>query len=44
VVAKSQVVGVNVAKAGKRFPLHHNNLAERREPGQARHRVADSVE
>src|SRR5262245_1170415 len=43
VVAKGELVGVKISKAGKRFPLHRNNLADRRKPGQARHGIADGV-
>jgi hypothetical protein len=44
VIAERQVVRVEIAEAGERFPLHHNNLAHRREAGQAAQHVADRVE
>ncbi len=44
VIAERQFVRVEIAEAGERFPLHHNNLAHRREAGQAAQRVADRVE
>src|SRR2546426_12809199 len=35
---------VEIAEAGERFPLHRNNLADRREARQAGERVAHGVE
>ncbi len=43
VIAERQVFRVEIAEAGERFPLHHNNLAHRREAGQAGERIADGV-
>ena len=47
VVSEDQVFRVEIAEAGERFPLHHNNLAplpDRRKTGQPSERVTDCME
>ena len=44
VMEKSDVGGVEIPEPGQRFCLHRHNLAERRQSGHPRHRIADRVE